>query len=444
MNTNENSNHENNMEGGEVISSGGYGCIFRPSLKCNSYIKTKSENNNNYISKLLFNKHAEEEISEIQRIKPIITKIPKNGEYFLLKDVNYCKPDTLSKQDLENLKKCDKFFEKNNFDKNNINNELDKFTIINLPFGGNDLEKYIYSEKFNIKNFKSINNNLIDILNNALIPMNKLNLYHMDLKDQNILYETNSLKIIDWGLSFIKTKNNFEYKSENFNNNLYRRPLQFNLPYSILLLNNDFWKEFINYFNYFVKVENKEINYEFFRKILKQILYNFFDNVKYGHNLDLTDSIIPLFYDDENLDNEEKKFSKFIEIFSQIYTEIFVKFFDIKTKKFQINKYIENIYLYNCDIFGLLSVYISIYEKLKKDNNKNVDLIKLKLFVKKYLFEKRFYVEPYNIQELNEDLNELNDYIIVKGEKRKLGSGKKTKVKRINPNKVNNKVTKKS
>ena len=436
MNINENFDNQN-LEGGEVISSGGYGCIFRPSLKCKSSVNLNSENNNKYISKLLFNKHAQEEISEINRIKPIIIKIPKNDEYFLLKDVNYCKPDTLSKSDLNNIDKCDKFFNKNNFNINNINNELDKFTIINTPYGGIDLEKYIYSDKFSLNSFKIINNGLINILNNAIIPINKLNLFHMDLKDQNMLYENNKIKIIDWGLSFIKTQNNFEYKRENFNNNLYRRPLQFNLPYSILLLNNEFWQEFINYFNYFSNVEKKEINYEFFRKILEQILYNFFENTKHGHNIDLTNNIIPLFYDNTVLENDSQKYNKFIEIFTKIYTAIFVKYFDIKKKKFKINEYIENIYLHNCDIFGLISVYISLFEKLKKDNNKNVDLTKLKLFVKKYLFEEKFYVEPYNIQQLNDDLKELNNYILQKGEKRKIGSGKKTKANKYLPNKVN-------
>lgn len=266
----------------------------------------------------------------------------------------------------------------------------------------------------------------------------------MDLKDQNILYHNNSLKIIDWGLSFIKTSNNFEYKKENFNNNLYRRPLQFNLPYSILLMNDDFWKEFVNYFNYFHIIEKKEINSAFFSNILRQILYNFFENIKYGHNLDLTNSIIPLFYDNENLDNDNKKFNKFIDIFTKIYTSIFNKYFDVKNKKFKINEYIENIYLYNCDIFGLVSIYISIYEKLKRENNKNVDLSKLKSLVKKYMFEEKFYLEPYNIQELNEDLNELNKFIFVKGEKRKIVSGNKTKINKLQPNKNNNKRTKKA
>ena len=34
------------MDGGEVIGSGGYGCVFRPSLKCKSNTKSKRETNN--------------------------------------------------------------------------------------------------------------------------------------------------------------------------------------------------------------------------------------------------------------------------------------------------------------------------------------------------------------------------------------------------------------
>jgi hypothetical protein len=44
------------MDGGKVIGSGGYGCVFRPSLKCKSNIKINSQENDKYISKLLINK----------------------------------------------------------------------------------------------------------------------------------------------------------------------------------------------------------------------------------------------------------------------------------------------------------------------------------------------------------------------------------------------------
>ena len=60
------------------------------------------------------------------------------------------------------------------------------------------------------------------------------------------------------------------------------------------------------------------------------------------------------------------------------------------------------------------------------------------------MFEEKFYLEPYNIQELNEDLNELNKFIILKEKKRKIVSGNKTKINKLQPNKNNNKRTKKA
>ena len=61
------------------------------------------------------------------------------------------------------------------------------------------------------------------------------------------------------------------------------------------------------------------------------------------------------------------------------------------------------------------------------------------------MFEERFYIEPYNIEELNQDLKQLNDFIIVKGEKRKIGSGNniKNNKTKINIKKnINNKTKK--
>jgi hypothetical protein len=40
--------------GGKVIASGGYGCIFRPALKCVNKPRPKNE-----VSKLMTNKHIE-------------------------------------------------------------------------------------------------------------------------------------------------------------------------------------------------------------------------------------------------------------------------------------------------------------------------------------------------------------------------------------------------
>ena len=50
--------------GGKVIASGGFGCIFRPALKC----KTR-KNIPGQITKLMTAKHAHTEFNEIEKFK---------------------------------------------------------------------------------------------------------------------------------------------------------------------------------------------------------------------------------------------------------------------------------------------------------------------------------------------------------------------------------------
>ena len=50
-----------NQNGGKVIASGGFGCIFYPSLKCDK----QDLRDNNKISKLMTTKHAEDEYKQI-------------------------------------------------------------------------------------------------------------------------------------------------------------------------------------------------------------------------------------------------------------------------------------------------------------------------------------------------------------------------------------------
>ena len=45
------------QNGGKLIASGGYGCVFSPSLKC----ENQDLINNNNISKLITTKHSQEE-----------------------------------------------------------------------------------------------------------------------------------------------------------------------------------------------------------------------------------------------------------------------------------------------------------------------------------------------------------------------------------------------
>ena len=137
------------MEGGKAIASGGYGCVFSPALKC------ESGNRHNGISKLLKSNAANDEFDETKHILPILKKIKHYRQYILLPE-NMCKPLGLEKSDLEQFdEKCSKFESA----KSNIN----KYTILNMPYGGSDLENYLKSNKLG-SNFTIINNNMIKLL----------------------------------------------------------------------------------------------------------------------------------------------------------------------------------------------------------------------------------------------------------------------------------------
>ena len=45
--------NKDNIKGGEVIASGGFGCVFSPALKCKNKKRTK-----NKITKLMIRKNA--------------------------------------------------------------------------------------------------------------------------------------------------------------------------------------------------------------------------------------------------------------------------------------------------------------------------------------------------------------------------------------------------
>ena len=82
--------------GGKVLASGGFGCVFSPALKCEGETKRAKGK----ISKLMSEKHANEEYQEIVSIKTKLDTIKNYRDYFLIYDATLCKPDKLTSSDL--------------------------------------------------------------------------------------------------------------------------------------------------------------------------------------------------------------------------------------------------------------------------------------------------------------------------------------------------------
>ena len=170
------------------IENGGFGCILYPAISCKN--KTKK----NYVSKLLSYHDGIKEVYNIHKLQKILKKIPNYSKYFLIDNIDTCK---MYKNKIKtNLNKCKNL---------NLSNEL---TNIIMPYGGINLTEY-YNKKLSFQEEIDINNNLIELLTNAILPMNKLHIYHGDIKANNILvtFINNkiNLKLIDWGISQVST-----------------------------------------------------------------------------------------------------------------------------------------------------------------------------------------------------------------------------------------------
>ena len=166
------------------------------------------------------------------------------------------------------------------YTKDNINEKLSTLGIINIPDAGVDLKQFLSQEDFSPKNFIYVNHLLIDLLQNAIVPMNALGIYHNDVKPTNIMVDkqTNSIKLIDYGISSI-------YEKGVIPRTLMNKSIHFNFPYSTIMFNN----RFISMFNDLVN-RNPEIldgSREQERKLKTIIIGYYFDylqNVFVGHH----------------------------------------------------------------------------------------------------------------------------------------------------------------
>lgn len=394
------------QDGGKVINSGGFGCIFEPSLKClNSSNKRTSQ-----ISKLMKTKYAKYEYNQIQKYNKLLRNIPNYENYFLLHNFQLCKPTKLTKEDLTGFKKC-KALKKKGINAKNINKSLDELLAINMPNGGIDIDKFIKINGVNnVSSSIRLNDSLIDLLINGIVPMNNMNVYHCDIKGANVLVkETDfSTRLIDWGLSVV-----FNETSGGIPHNLYRRPFQFNSPFTTILFNNDF----ISLYNDFLEL-NKTPEYFQIREFVINYIFIWNDIRGSGHLSAINNIIKKLTINDLNAVKQSKikdhlieydlTYYYIIEYISQVLHKYTIKGgLDLMT-------YFEEIFLKNIDIWGFTMIYIILYENLFKTyetlTHYQIEFInKLKYIIIHYLYE-----SPTNIIDvasLAKELTSLNELI---------------------------------
>jgi serine/threonine protein kinase len=173
------------QEGGDLIGQGGYGCVFKPALKCNGVEETDS----NKISKLIIKNEALKELKELKKID----KIDKKNKYHIETPevCNITKEDYINEPGIENCKLLDK-----------INNKT-KLVTLQYNYGGYNLKEVLDNKLLRNQEIIYYFFEKLENLFYGLYHMNKNNFIHNDIKEQNIVVhpQTLDIKYIDFGLS---------------------------------------------------------------------------------------------------------------------------------------------------------------------------------------------------------------------------------------------------
>ena len=172
----------------ELLSQGGYGCVYTPALRCNNDTESNSDPSN-YILKLqVMNKSAENEIF----MGKLISKIPKWRQHFACIE-SKCDVDIrkIDENLLDNTGSTCKIFEKS-----------DNLVALTIPFirDGSFTKNIITPKKE--KTFPCLVHSYQDLLD-SLKLLAEQDIVHYDLKNDNLLYDTilNKPIVIDFGLS---------------------------------------------------------------------------------------------------------------------------------------------------------------------------------------------------------------------------------------------------
>ena len=377
---------------GLVLGAGGFGCVFYPAIKCKN--KTRRSKG---ISKLGYKNEIDREMKLYKKIDPIIKKIKNYRKFFLINEIKLCKPSKLTKKDMVNLEKC-VIFNKIGIEEKNINRNLSKFRILNIPYGGQDLLEILENKKDRIYlEFYYFNSLLFNLINYAIIPMNKLNLFHNDIKSNNLLLKLDKkeeIKIIDWGLASIYNKEiPFELRN---------RGIQFNLPFSCIL----FLENFREIYSKFLK-ENKIKKNNI--KEIKNFCYLYVTKFFYysGHTEYITNYLYPLILSKSYLlNNSKSKIDNLCLLFIINYLSlILLKFTNFNNSEFNEKEYYNKVFIKNSDIWGFLSVYLDIL--LVSKDSENPLKYKIQDLIIKYLYSLNFSFQPIPLNYLLKDIQSL-------------------------------------
>lgn len=439
---------------GEVIAAGGFGCVFRPPIKCQDPVLNAKLQTRPYITKLMSKKNAKEEMKENLKILPIVKQIPNYKEHFLLDDIFECENfGPLSEEDKKGFNtKCDLMDETLGINSGNVNHprSLAKMSTINILDGGVSISRVMKNiareindtqsqsvYDYAVEMFGLLNWGLIDTLENAVVPMNKLGLLHLDLKGDNMLVNTGwdspenknmmpKINVIDWGLAGVIDSNLYVIPE------VKNRPLMFNSPFSNILFTLITNTQITKYIIETYPQENKQIvPKSILKTIASMLLEHSAGRIGEGHTgfismaLGRIGILSGAIYDTSNRDFRAK-WSVDDECFNNgtigynylidYIAKVLERYLEIAPngishgRRFDMERYFNEVYKYNVDIWGFLMSYLDFC--ISFSNVGKFRSLPLNLHVSdilfKYCFSDTYAADRIPVDELVKDLTYLS------------------------------------
>ena len=159
-------------------------------------------------------------------------------------------------------------------------------------------------------------------------------------------------KIIDWGLAFIQ-------KNKQIHSFVKNRPFQFNTPFSCVLFNKTFTKDYDSYLE-----DIPDPSFTNIKQFVSSYLKTAIDESGEGH-LELIDYIFT-----GSLEGNIPKYST-----TNIVPEFIIMYLSnillsyTKNGKYMETEYYNNVYLHNLDIWGFTILLVSILDMLRLNKN---------------------------------------------------------------------------
>ena len=410
-------------DGGAAFAKGGFGCVFKPALSCK---KSELNSKPNYVSKLIDSKHAKREYMYIYNIKKKLQHLPQNiKKYFLLDNVSVCEPGPLSEDDKVKIEEvCDYILTRvvdnvtqEPINSKNINNNLDKFKIINMPELSISLSNYIRKTDLTPFDLISLNNNIIEYLTTVIPVLYKNGVVHGDIKPDNLMFnmaDNNTLVLIDWGLSYV-----LDDERKNVPEALQTLATQWHHPFSSFLLKKTVIQKYETLLEKFKK-EGVKITRDNLREFAISE-YKIFMDKHEKQFLFLTETLTSV-YSEELTKKFKTLGNKSIEEYIyQLATSYIIEYIiDVLLTytinyKLEIGRYFYEVYLLNTDTWGIMSTYNDLVETIplmtkltsvehKMINAKLINILTQNLY--------RNGSKAVNIPKLVNDIKQLNKYLM--------------------------------